>query len=264
MVSNGALFRVLMAMEKVAHQRADTVVVLSEDMARTVRMRGLRGANIEVMNNFVLEQVSSIAELSPEFDRAFNPMNDVYRVLFAGNHGLFQGLEHVVEAAQILASNPQIQFHFVGEGLAKRALIQQAGDLVGRTVFFHPYVPVEVAFEIMRRVDLGLVTLQENIYKVAFPSKTMMLLTAGLPLLVAVEPESELSHYVRSEELGYTCPPNDAAALAAAVQADAAASLDRIARRERIRAHAEAKFGLKPNLDRWTRLLERIEMRRAR
>jgi colanic acid biosynthesis glycosyl transferase WcaI len=248
----GLIYRVMMWMEKATHRRAAAVVVLSEDMANTVRARGLPGDNIHVLNNFMVGLPQDEASVPETLAR---PPGDIYRVLFAGNHSVFQGLEHVIEAAKILREQENILFQFVGEGVAKAKLIEQAGELVGRTVFFHPYVSPEVILQVARQSDVGLIPLEPGMYTVAYPSKTMMLLRAGLPLLVAVEPQSELVRFVCEQGVGWTCPPRDPDALASAVlqgyrQRDCVEGM-----RERCQAVAEECFGIDANLDKWSELI---------
>ncbi len=252
----GFIYKVMMWMEKAAHRRAAAVVVLSDDMADTVRARGLPGDNIHVLNNFMVG-LPQKEETVPE--TLARPSGDVYRLLFAGNHGVFQGLEHVIEAAKILRDQTNVLFQFVGEGVAKNKLMEQAGELVGRTVFFHPFVPPAVILQVARQSDVGLIPLEPGIYTVAYPSKTMMLLRAGLPLLVAVEPQSDLVSFVREQGVGWTCPPEDPHALANAVLEGYRQRKSIQAMRDRCRAVAETCFGIETNLDKWSELFRGLE-----
>jgi glycosyltransferase involved in cell wall biosynthesis len=233
-------------------------VVLSEDMRDTLLERGVTAPQIEVLNNFRLETHFDGTDRIPE---PLASDTGHYNVLFAGNLGEFQGLDAIIEAANLLAANKQIRFLFMGEGLAKERLITAAGSLVEDTVFFLPQVSVEVAFAAMVRADLGLISLSPGVYRVAFPSKTMMYLAAGCPVLAIVEPESRLAETAASGELGYCCGhQREPAAIAAAI---AAAWHDRArwdaARRETLRATAETLFGREAILQRWVKLMQEVE-----
>lgn len=253
-IGSGVVYDLLMALEKAAQRDAAAVVVLSQDMARTVVDRGLAGDNILVQNNPILEPLDNDAPMPA----ALQKRDGTFRVLFAGNHGVFQGLEHVIEAAWLLRDEPAIELLLVGAGAAKQRLIAQAGELNGRTVRFHDYVSVGAIRQVMRQSDLGLVTLSPGMYRVAYPSKTMTLLAAGVPILAVVEPDSELARFVEREGVGAVCAPNDAAALAARIRQSYAARGDLPQQRRHIAEVAERHFGLEGHLDFWSALMRRL------
>jgi len=60
--------------------------------------------------------------------------------------------------------------------------------------------------------------LSPDIYRVAYPSKTMSYLCAGKPLLVLVEETSELSRLVRAEGVGLVASGESAASVAGAIR----------------------------------------------
>jgi len=191
-------FGLLRALDRSTINRADRIVVLSEDMADTLKARGLeRSDHIVAQPNFNLPKFGE-AEVPGEYRKS----KGTFRLLFAGNVGRFQALDNVVEAAKLLADEKKIEIVFLGEGAAKKGLIEQAGELVGDTVAFLPHQPTEVADALMAEADLCLVTLAKDVYRVAYPSKTSSALALGCPVLVVVEPESHLYSFVEREGFG--------------------------------------------------------------
>lgn len=53
-------------------------------------------------------------------------LTDCFVALYAGNIGLVQGLDAVVEAAGLLENDPEICFVFVGDGAGREALVERA------------------------------------------------------------------------------------------------------------------------------------------
>ena len=234
------------------------VVTLSEDMSRTLQKRkGYTGDNISIVNNFALDVYEPAGSLPASFD---NANKTPFRVLFAGNLGLFQDLPRLVEAAHVLCSEPDIHFIFMGAGAQLRTLQQLADDLVGKTVFFEEFQPVEVAFACMQRADLGVVSLRAGTYQVAYPSKTMTYLAAGCPLLLLAESDSKLAEDVVSHEFGYVPEKTTSAGIAESI---------RQARSERERWSDEARheltiksasyFGKERALVSWRELFDQFE-----
>ena len=62
---------------------------------------------------------------------------------------------------------------------------------------------VEVAKASMAKANMGFVSLVPNLYRYAYPSKTMTYLEQGCPLLVAVEMNSCLARDVMNSGAGY-------------------------------------------------------------
>jgi len=60
-------------------------------------------------------------------------------------------------------------------------------------VRFAPFLPLHKAKALISEAEVGLVSISEGIYKVAYPSKILTYLGLGLPLLLLTEPESELA-----------------------------------------------------------------------
>ena len=248
----GILYRVLEWLDRMTVQDAATVVVLSPDMEGTLRERGLSVANVAIINNLIINEVKNDDVIIPT---QLEPKPGLFRAIFAGNLGHFQGLETIIEAALLLADHSEIEFLFLGNGLAKPFLEEKAGDLVGKTVLFHDFVPMDIACKVLESADVGIVCLQNNVFKVAFPSKTMMLLNAGCPLLLVVEPESSLSKFVVEEKLGRTCPPGDPQIVADMICDIASAKEVWRKERERIRLVAENNFGQEVILQKWSHLV---------
>ncbi len=197
----GRLSRWLQAVDAKSCARAGRVVALSEDMKQTLQRRlGYSAKNLTVINNFALDVYQAAGELPNIFD---DVPHRPFRVFFAGNMGHFQELGRLVEAAKMLKEEGDIQFIFMGAGAELKSLQQMAIELIGKTVFFEPHQPVEVAFACMKLSDLGVVTLSRGVYQVAYPSKTMTYLAAGCPLLLLAERESQLAEDIVEHAFGY-------------------------------------------------------------
>jgi glycosyltransferase involved in cell wall biosynthesis len=210
-LNRGWLYRLLERCDSAACRRAQRVVVLSRDMAEALEARGLSTTNVSIINNPPLEiDAAARPVLPPPLDEPV----DCARFLFAGNIGRFQGLERLVAAARLVAGRVPFQLIFMGEGVARRELIALAGDLLGRRIIFLPHQSLETAIAAMRVCDYGIVSLSANVYRFAYPSKSIMYLSAGCPLLALVEPESELAKTIERYGLGYVAASRSVAHIA--------------------------------------------------
>lgn len=181
---------------------ADEIIVLSQDMRNTVCQRpGNETLKPRVINNFLLEDFEAETSLDP-----VQLPSDKFTILFAGNLGNFQNLDLIISAAHELADLDEVQFWFVGEGAAKNRLIKQSGNLLNKSIFFVEQQPARVAQNLMGQSNLNLVSLMPNIYRVSYPSKTMVSLSRSGPILAIIEPDSELAKMVIENNIGYTAP----------------------------------------------------------
>ena len=241
---------------------AERVVTLSEDMKLTLRHReGYSANNVAVINNFALD-VYEQAEDVPEIFNA-TPSRP-FRVFFAGNMGPFQDLPRLVEAAHVLCAERDIHFIFMGAGTELRTLRQLATDLIGKTVFFEPFQPVEVAFDCMKRADLGVVSLRAGVCQVAYPSKTMTYLAAGCPLLLLAERDSQLANDIVDHDFGYVPEKTTSEGIALTIRtARAVRERWSAAARQELTARSETYFGKHEMLIRWRKLLDGVDRSRV-
>ena len=230
---------------------ASSTVVLSEDMKKTLIDRGCCNNNINIINNFIFDNIQA-----DNSDVVLD--QEKFTVLFAGNLGRFQGIEKIIDAAKLL-NDDDVHFIFLGDGIEKNNLKLQAADLVNKTIFFLGHRPLHEALAYMQRADIGIISLAPGVIKVAYPSKTMMYLSMGLSLLALVECESSLSEFIHKYQVGYVSPtmkPDDIKeTILRAKKNKASLRKDRI----RIKDLAEELFGEKVIINRWRNMFNRIE-----
>ncbi len=119
-------------------------------------------------------------------------VNHLFVVLYAGNLGLAQGLDHVLDAAATLASlQPDVLFLFLGSGPVKHRLEKTVVDRGLRNVRFLPRTTVDGAAQQMTAADALLVPLGDHpIYRKFIPSKLFDCMAAGRPVLLSVDGEA--------------------------------------------------------------------------
>lgn len=254
----GVFFRFLLRLDRKNCEKALATVVLSEDMRTTLLGRGYRSPeNIHVINNFELRDYTSAEQRQGEVVSGLLKEPGRFRVIFAGNIGRFQGLEHVIDAAEQLKSYQEIEFVFLGEGGALKQLQEKAADLNGKSVFFRGHQTVNVARKVIADADIALISLNAGIVRLAFPSKTMTYLCEGVPVLVVVEDDSELAQMVRSAELGYVVRPGDSDHLASTILSAYQNRQQLYEKRKAIANFATACFGVESVLTKWSQLFQK-------
>ena len=118
----------------------------------------------------------------------------------------------------LLDDLPQLELVFLGEGAALSHLKERAKNKLGVSIKFFSHQDISTARKIMAESNLGIVSLLPNIYRYALPSKTMTYLSEGCPLLVTVEPESNLVKFIMEHNIGIAGLPGDAKSIANAIR----------------------------------------------
>jgi len=137
-------------------------------------------------------------------------------ILWAGTLGGAHGLEHVLDAAHLLRSHPDIHFLFVGDGTVKPSLEEQSIRLLLTNVTFHPPVPFEQVPNFFSIAQAGLASLLPlPVHEGARPSKVFPVFASGKPLIFVGR--GEAAQLVRDAKAGIVVPPGDPEALASAV-----------------------------------------------
>jgi glycosyltransferase involved in cell wall biosynthesis len=130
--------------------------------------------------------------------------------LYAGLHGLAQGLDQILSAAHQLRDMQMLKFVFVGDGPLKPELIAQAGRLKLENVQFLEPLRREDMPAMLASADFCLVPLGLELPG-AVPSKLYEAMSAGRPAILVAS--GEALEIVRKYQCGLTSPPGDVDAL---------------------------------------------------
>jgi glycosyltransferase involved in cell wall biosynthesis len=252
-LSHGRLYERFLRWDTATCLAAQRIVVLSRDMAESVMRRGVPAERISIVNNPPLP-VDPL--LKPTLPEPLDVQSPTVRFLFAGNIGRFQGLERLVAAARLIAGRVPFQLLFMGEGSAKAELTELAGELLGRRIIFLPHQSVETAHAATRVCDYGVISLLPEVYRFAYPSKSMAYWSAGCPVIALVEPQSELALTIEQHQLGYVPATRSVTDIADAILTAVVERQSWTANRRRtIETTSERLFGSERMLEEWDRLI---------
>jgi glycosyltransferase involved in cell wall biosynthesis len=215
-VTSRPLIWVLERLELAAYHAADAVVVVSDGFRANLIGRGVPARKVHTIRNGVcLARFDPAAPADPSVRARLGASVSDCLVLYAGTHGISQGLSCVADAAAGLAGEA-IRFAFVGEGADKPRLRRRVADLGLPNVALLPGVPHENVPRLLAAADICLVPLRDvPLFATFIPSKMFEYLAAGKAVVGAVAGEAaQLLH----EAGACVVPPGDSAALATAIR----------------------------------------------
>lgn len=216
-LQNKPVIRAMEALERFIYARSTRVAVISEWFRRRLLDKGVSHDKLVVIPNFVdTGFMTPQPRCNPWADT--HQLTDKFVVLYAGNIGLTQGFETILTAARQLVHLPEIQFLIVGDGTRRAWLEAQLAEQPLPNVKLLPYQPRSVVPSIYAASDLCLVPLKRGTAQETFPSKIYTIMAAGRPVLASADSNSELAWVVNEADCGWDIPPDDANAMAAAIE----------------------------------------------
>jgi glycosyltransferase involved in cell wall biosynthesis len=175
-------------------------------------------------------------------------------VLYAGLHGLAQGLEQVLEAAEILRQESDVQFVLIGDGPEKKSLLQHAKKRNLSNVLFLDPRPANHIPTLIAAADIVLVPLKIHIPG-AVPSKLYEAMASARPIVLIAE--GEAAELVVQHKAGIIVQPGDIRTLVDAIRTLRRQPLLRRALGENGRRAAEQHFDRAKIASRFIEHLER-------
>ena len=238
------------------YARMTHIVVLSPGFKRLLVGRGVPADKVTMIYNWADESAIMAAGVTRP---ASMPENGRFRVLFAGNMGLAQNLDVVIDAAKIVAvANDKVDFCFLGGGLETERIQKRAVDEQLTNVHFFPKVSMAEVGSSLAAADCLLVNLRPDpLFEITIPSKTQAYMSAGRPIIMAVAGDAAV--LVDEAKAGIAVPPGDVKALADAVLT--MASLDELARADMAQAakvYYDEHLSLRCGVDAFDTLFRKI------
>ena len=142
----------------------------------------------------------------------------LFTVMYAGNHGLGNGLENIVKCAEILnnAGYSRIIFRLIGDGPQKEYLRRTAVEKNLSNIRFEDPVPKKDIPTVLQQADAFVMLMKDSpVFKWGIsPNKLYDYLYAARPIVFAV---NAYNNPVEEAKAGITVPPEDPQKLSEAV-----------------------------------------------
>ena len=195
----GLVFKVMAGLQRYGYKHVDHIITISEDMKDTLVADGTPADKIEVIYNWSYQDEPYDRE---KLDMAVpNKLFDhnYFNVVYAGNVGVMQNVDILIEAAALMIDQEDVWFHIIGNGQYKEKLVKRAEELSIKNISFWPIQPPEAAPSIYSAADVNVIPLVKDIYRTALPSKTATCLACGQPIIFAIGKDSKFGQKVMNE-----------------------------------------------------------------
>ncbi len=180
-------YRVLKAIQRYAYKNSDHIITISEDMKELlVNDCSVDPSKVEVVYNWSYG------------DRAYDPASfdtkavshiikeGCFNVVYAGNIGIMQNVDVIIEAAKLLKEHQNIWFNIIGNGVYRDKLQARAQEYGIKNISFLPMQPAELAPSIYGLADVNIIPLKKGVFRTALPSKTATCMACQKPIIFAM------------------------------------------------------------------------------
>jgi glycosyltransferase involved in cell wall biosynthesis len=245
----GALYR----LADWVYARAPLLLVVSRAAAAYLRDRGVDAGKIVVAPHW-FDATPFDVPVSRDVRAEFG-WGRRFVVMFAGNLGMVQGLETIVEAAALLRGRGDIVFVLVGDGSDRPRLERLIADQSLQNISFAGQHPAAEMPAFFHAADALVVHLRpSHVADHAIPTKILAYMAAARPIVCGTG--GAAADVLEAAEAGIATPPGDARALAEAIERLAAAAPEERARLgANGRAYLGTHFDRQTVLDQYERLL---------
>lgn len=219
-ITNPLVLGALSFLEWASYRSAHRCIGLSPGIVKGITARGVPEERIALIPNGC--DLSIFAKDQSPWRPSGVGAGDLMAV-FAGTHGIANGLDAVLDAAAELKRRDRtdISLVLVGQGKLKPQLVERAARERLDNVIFHEPVSKSRLADLMAGTDLGLQVLANvpAFYYGTSPNKFFDYIAAGLPVLNNYP--GWLAEMIEAHDAGFSVEPENPAAFADALEAAA-------------------------------------------
>jgi len=212
--SSSMISRMARGVEDLTHHCADAIGVICDAFEQYLRGSGVPARKIVFFPDYIDTSLLQPGPRVGPFRNRHKLGESEFVVMYSGGIAQKQGLETLVEAA---GHAPRLRFFIIGEGPTKSDLEKKVQTAGLANVTMLPLQPKATLGQQLSAADVLVLTQKRTITDAVFPSKLLAYMACGRPVVVAAADNSETARFVRRHDVGIVVPPEDPAALAAAL-----------------------------------------------
>jgi glycosyltransferase involved in cell wall biosynthesis len=220
MKPNSVMAKFLYIWEKFMYKKAEKIITLLPNAKDYITKLGIdldkivcipNGVNLKNYDNY-LENIEV-----PEIDSFIKKNDKKFKIIYAGAHGPANGLDVVINAAEILEKeDPDVHFLMAGDGVDKNRIIENAKKIKITNITFLDSVKKSQVPIVLKSADLLLHCLKDlNVFKHGIsPNKLNDYMASAKPIIMSVKASNDI---VEEANAGLTVEPENPKALVEAI-----------------------------------------------
>ena len=211
-ITNRGILSCVAGISSFIHRQSDRVLVTSKSFIPLLKKQGVAPEDLFYYPQTAEGFYKPLDTGSEEAVKESLP--EGFRIMFAGNIGVSQSIETIINAASWAKEEPEIKWVIIGDGrefekvqsLVKEKGLENCVYLLGRK-------PAEEMPSFFALADVLLLTLKSDpVFAMTVPAKLQSYMACGKPILASVN--GEASEIIAEAQAGLSVPAEDAEALA--------------------------------------------------
>jgi glycosyltransferase involved in cell wall biosynthesis len=179
-VNNKYVLSIFTKMVKYIYNNSDKILISSKGFKESILAKGDYEEKLVYFPNWAEDSI-----LKGNLDYPIPDLPKGFKIIFAGNIGVAQDVNSIIDASLILKEKFDIHFVFIGDGRSKMQLenFVQENNL-SQTVHFLGRFPIDAMKTFFNQADALLVSLKDElIFNVTVPAKLQAYLCTQKPIL---------------------------------------------------------------------------------
>ncbi len=206
------LHKIWKALNKLAYSKAEKIITLGECMKSKILPYSQKN-EISIIKNWEnSELISPIHKDQNWFIQEHN-LNKKMNVLYSGNMGLAHDLKSIILAAEILKTEKELSFLFIGGGGQKEYLKNLVEEKKLSNVTFLPYQPKEAMPYSLNSGDIQIITMKPGTEGLCIPGKFYTALASSSAIIALVPETTEVAKAIKEHQCGVVLAPYQPEAL---------------------------------------------------
>lgn len=193
------VFKLLSALQRRGYKKADHIITISEDMKDLLISDGVAPEKIQTIYNWSYrDEPYDLSMMNEAEIRKLLP-DGKCNVVYAGNIGVMQNVEILIDTAAMMQDEEDVLFHIIGDGAYREKLEAKAAALSLSNVRFHDMLNSDLAPALYATADVNIIPLVKEVYKTALPSKTATCFACGKPIVLCIGTASRFAQMAQKE-----------------------------------------------------------------
>jgi glycosyltransferase involved in cell wall biosynthesis len=211
LIGRGLPYRFFAAVARYQYAVADIIGVQTpSNRPYFAAWRQQPGRKLEVLQNWLDKPVKARCPIRVDN----TPLTSRRIFVYAGNMGIAQGMDILIDLARQFATRADVGFLFVGRGSEAQRLKNRAQAQGLTNVLFYDEIEPDEIPDLYAQCHAGVVALDPRHKSHNIPGKFLTYMQSGLPVLANVNEGNDLAALIRSEQVGEVCENNQIADLA--------------------------------------------------
>lgn len=202
--------KIFYAMQRYAYKKATIITAISEDMKIKLMEQGVPEENIHVIVNWYDDKaVREIPWEQNRFVKQYGLTKDKFYVQYAGTMGTNFNPKIILEVAEKLKGNTDIEFQMIGNGVRRDSFEKDAQLRMLNNVKFYPLQPQDMVSDVYSACSVCLIPLMQGVIGNSVPSKAALLMACRRVIVNSVDEDSDYADMFEREKIGFSSGTTD-------------------------------------------------------